>query len=33
MKTDDVVDEQSKLDNLLAELDNSNEEECESCAI
>ena len=33
MKTDEVVDDQSKLDNLLAELDNSNEEECESCAI
>jgi ribonucleoside-diphosphate reductase alpha chain len=33
MKTDDVVDDQSKLDNLLDELDNANEEECESCAI
>ena len=34
MKTDEVdSDDQSKLDNLLAELDNSNEEECESCAI
>ena len=33
MKTDEVVDDQSKLDNLLAELDNANEEECESCAI
>ena len=32
MKTDDV-DDQSKLDNLLSELDNANEEECESCAI
>ena len=32
MKTDEV-DDQSKLDNLLAELDNANEEECESCAI
>ena len=33
MKTDEVVDEQSKLDNLLGELENANEEECESCAI
>ena len=34
MKTDDVVsDDQSKLDNLLAELDNADEAECESCAI
>ena len=33
MKTDDVVDDQSKLDNLLSELDNAKEEECESCAI
>ena len=34
MKTDEVVvDDQSKLDNLLAELDNANEAECESCAI
>jgi len=32
MKTDEV-DDQSKLDNLLEELDNANEEECESCAI
>jgi len=27
------VDDQSKLDNLLEELDNANEGECESCAI
>jgi len=33
MKTDEVDDDKSKLDNLLAELDNANEEECESCAI
>ena len=34
MKTDEVVsDDQSKLDNLLAELDNADEAECESCAI
>jgi len=34
MKTDEVdSSDQSKLDNLLAELDNANEEECESCAI
>ena len=34
MKTDEVDSgDQSKLDNLLAELDNANEEECESCAI
>ena len=32
MKTDEV-DDQSKLDNLLEELDNANEGECESCAI
>ena len=29
----DEVDDQSKLDNLLEELDNANEGECESCAI
>ena len=34
MKTDEVDSgDQSNLDNLLAELDNANEEECESCAI
>ena len=33
MKTDEVDDDKTKLDNLLAELDNANEEECESCAI
>ena len=33
MKTDEVFDDQSKLDNLLGELENANEEECESCAI
>jgi len=33
MKTDEVEDDKTKLDNLLAELDNANEEECESCAI
>jgi ribonucleoside-diphosphate reductase alpha chain len=32
MKTDEV-DDQTKLDNLLEELDNANEGECESCAI
>ena len=30
---DNVPEEQSKLDNLLSELENANEEECESCAI
>ena len=33
MKTDEVEDDKIKLDNLLAELDNANEAECESCAI
>ena len=33
MKTDEVDDDKEKIDNLLAELDNANEEECESCAI
>jgi ribonucleoside-diphosphate reductase alpha chain len=33
MKTDEVVDDKTKLDNLLSELDNAKEEECESCAI
>ena len=32
MKTDEV-DDQSKLDNLLEELDNANEEECESLSL
>ena len=30
---DDVPEGKSKLDNLLGELENANEEECESCAI
>ena len=30
---DDVPEGKSKLDNLLHELENANEEECESCAI
>ena len=30
---DDVPEGASKLDNLLGELENANEEECESCAI
>ena len=30
---DDVPENKSKLDNLLSELENANEEECESCAI
>ena len=30
---DEVEEGKTKLDNLLAELDNANEEECESCAI
>ena len=30
---DDVPEGKSKLDNLLDELENANEEECESCAI
>ena len=34
MKSDEVVsDDQSKLYNLLSDLENANEEECESCAI
>jgi ribonucleoside-diphosphate reductase alpha chain len=33
MKTDEVDDDKTKLDNLLSELDNAKEEECESCAI
>ena len=31
MKTDDV--ETSNLESLLSDLENANEEECESCAI
>jgi len=30
---DDIPEGKSKLDNLLSELENANEEECESCAI
>ena len=30
---DNVPEDKSKLDNLLDEIENSNEEECESCAI
>ena len=30
---DNVPEEKSKLDNLVSELENANEEECESCAI
>ena len=33
MKTDEVDEEKPNLDNLLEELSNANEEECESCAI
>jgi ribonucleoside-diphosphate reductase alpha chain len=33
MKTDEVGDESLTLDNLLEDLENANEEECESCAI
>ena len=33
MKTDEVDEDKSKLDNLLTELDNADEAECESCAI
>jgi len=33
MKTDEVEEEKPNLDNLLNELSNANEEECESCAI
>jgi len=32
-KTDEVVPENNKLNSLLDELENANEEECESCAI
>jgi len=30
---DDVEEGKSKLDKLVSELENANEEECESCAI
>jgi hypothetical protein len=30
---DDIPEGKSKLDNLLSELQNANEGECESCAI
>ena len=33
MKTDEVEEDKPDLQNLLAELENANEEECESCAI
>ena len=33
MKSDEVVEDKPDLQNLLAELENANEEECESCAI
>ena len=33
MKTDEVDEDKPNLDNLLEELSNANEEECESCAI
>ena len=33
MQRDEVDDDKTKLDNLLSELDNAKEEECESCAI
>ena len=33
MKTDEVEEEKSNLNNLLEELSNASEEECESCAI
>ena len=33
MKTDDVDEDKPDLNNLLSELSNAKEEECESCAI
>ena len=33
MKTDEVEEDKPNLDNLLQELSDSNQEECESCAI
>ena len=33
IKTDEVVEEKSKLDNLLEELSQAEEGECESCAV
>jgi ribonucleoside-diphosphate reductase alpha chain len=33
MKTDDAPDDKENLDNLISDLENANEEECESCAI
>jgi ribonucleoside-diphosphate reductase alpha chain len=33
MKSDEVEEDKSKLNNLLSDLENANEEECESCAI
>ena len=33
MKTDEVEEEKPNLDNLLEELSDAKEEECESCAI
>ena len=33
MKTDEIEEEKPNLNNLLNELSNANEEECESCAI
>ena len=32
-KTDEVVPENNKLNSLLDELENANEEDCEACAI
>ena len=33
MKSDDVAEEKQDLQSLLSDLENANEEECESCAI
>ena len=33
MKTDDAPDDKENLDNLISDLENANEGECESCAI
>ena len=33
LKSDETEEDKSNLDNLISELENANEEECESCAI
>jgi ribonucleoside-diphosphate reductase alpha chain len=33
LKSDEVSDKQEELDSLISQLENANEEECESCAV